>query len=52
MPSRCPTTQMPLGIIYWVPVKEFNLSYHNKETLLFSLGPYYRNLNQIPYYLL
>ena len=27
----------------WVLVREFNLSYHKKETILFTLGPYYGN---------
>ena len=26
--------------------KESNLSYHNKETLIFTIDPYYGNLNQ------
>ena len=29
----------------WVLVKGFNLSYHNKETILFTTDPYYGNLN-------
>ena len=29
----------------WVLVKEFNLSYHNKETILFTIDPQYGNLN-------
>ena len=28
----------------WAPVNEINLSYHNKETLLFTIDPYYGNL--------
>ena len=32
----------------WVLVKEFNLSYHNKETLFFTKDPYYGSLNQSP----
>ena len=27
--------------LYWVLVTGSNLSYHNKETLLFTLDPYY-----------
>ena len=29
----------------WVLVKGFNLGYHNKETILFTIGPYSGNLN-------
>ena len=29
----------------WVLVKGFNLSYYNKETILFTIDPYYGNLN-------
>ena len=32
--------QMILGL-----VKGINLSYHNKETVLFTIDPYYGNLN-------
>ena len=28
----------------WVLVKGFSLSYHNKETALFAVDPYYGNL--------
>ena len=28
----------------WVLVQEFELRYHNKETLVFTIGPYYGNL--------
>ena len=28
---------------YWVLVKGFNLSYHNKKTAFFTIGPYYGN---------
>ena len=35
--------------VNWVPAISFILSYHNKETRLFTIGPYYYgNLNQIP----
>ena len=30
---------------YWVIVKGFNLSYQNRETILFTIDPYYGNLN-------
>ena len=29
----------------WVLVRGFNLSYHKKETILFTIDPYYGNLN-------
>ena len=29
----------------WVPVKESNLSYHNKETLYLTIDPYFGNLS-------
>ena len=34
----------------WVLAEGFNLSYHNKdkETILFTIDPYYGNLNSIP----
>ena len=33
----------------WALVKEFTLSYHNKETtLLCTIAPYYGNLNYVP----
>ena len=32
----------------WVLVKGFNLNYHNKETVLFTIDPHYDNLNQTP----
>ena len=31
--------------LYWVLVKEFNLSCHKKETILIPIDPYYDNLN-------
>ena len=30
---------------YWFLVKEFTVSYHKKETILFALDPIYGNLN-------
>ena len=30
----------------WVLVKGLNLSYHNKETILFTIDPYCGNLNK------
>ena len=27
--------------IYWALVKGFNLGYHNKESMLFAVDPYY-----------
>ena len=33
---------------YWVPVRGFRLSYHNKETILLTIDPCYGNLNKIP----
>ena len=33
---------------YWVPVRGFSLSYHNKETILLTIDPCYGNLNKIP----
>ena len=32
----------------WVLVQEFNLSCHNKEAILFTIDPYYGNLNPKP----
>ena len=29
-------------------VNGFNLSYHNKETILITIDPYYGNLNYVP----
>ena len=34
--------------IFWVLVRGFNLSYHSKETVLFTIDPHYGNLNKIP----
>ena len=31
-------------ILYWVAVKELKLSYHNSDTILFTVYPYYGNL--------
>ena len=28
-----------LGVCYWVLVKGFSLSYHNEETILFTIAP-------------
>ena len=33
--------------LYWVLVRGFNLSYHNKDTILFTVDPHYGNLNKI-----
>ena len=33
---------------YWVVVKGFGLSCHNKETTLFTIDPYYGNLTLKP----
>ena len=30
---------------YWVLVRGFNLSYHNGETIVFIIDPYYGNLS-------
>ena len=32
------------SVASWVLVEEFNLSYHNKETILCTIDPYYGNL--------
>ena len=32
----------------WVLVKGFNLSYHNMQTRLFTIDPYYGSLNPKP----
>ena len=32
----------------WLLVKGFNLHDHNKETILFTIDPYYGNLKKIP----
>ena len=34
--------------LYWVLVKGLNLSYQNKETLLFTMDPYHGDLNSAP----
>ena len=34
--------------VYWALVKGFNLSYHNKEAILFTIDPHYGNLNKVP----
>ena len=31
--------------LVWVLVKGFSLSYHNKETILFTIDPHYGSLN-------
>ena len=41
------TWQATATAVYWVLVKGFNLSYHDKETILFTIDPYYGNLRQI-----
>ena len=35
-------------LLDWVLVKGFSLSYHNKETMLFTLDPHYGTLNLEP----
>ena len=32
----------------WVAVKELELSYLNSKTVLFTIYPYYGNLNEVP----
>ena len=32
----------------WVLVKEVKISYHNKETMLSTIDPYYGNLSEVP----
>ena len=34
--------------LLWVLVQGFNVSYHNEETILFTIDPYYGNLTSIP----
>ena len=34
--------------IGWALVKGFHLSYHNKETIVFTIDPQYGNLNKNP----
>ena len=41
---RSPAYLSPMNNI-WVLAKGFHLSYHNKETILFTISPYYDNLN-------
>ena len=41
--SRFAAVNEDLG--YWVLVKGFDLSYYNQETMLFTIDPYYGNLN-------
>ena len=31
--------------IHWVVLKGFSLNYHDMETILFAIDPYYDNLN-------
>ena len=45
---RLQATLLWRGLITWVLVKGFHLSYHKKETVLFTIDPYYGNLNYIP----
>ena len=41
--GKTPCRKLP-GLL----LKAFYLSYHNKETILFTIDPYYGNLNYIP----
>ena len=34
--------------VSWVAVKEFKISFHNSETILFTICPGYGNLNYVP----
>ena len=45
---RSPQSNRRLQRASWVRVKELNLSYHNEETILFTIDPYYGNLNAMP----
>ena len=38
----CAKPKTPSVLLYWALVREFNLSYHNKETF-FSIDSYYGN---------
>ena len=42
---RKESEEAPALCFCWAVVKGFNLSYRNKETLLFTIDPYYGNLN-------
>ena len=59
---RAETHQQPIAIVApqwaagrldgmwkkWVAVKEVKLNYHNSETIVSGIYPYYVNLNQVP----
>ena len=40
--------QKDFWALIWILVKGFKLSYDNKETILFTIDPYYGNLNETP----
>ena len=43
--SVCFELRVSLAVLLnWVLVKGITLSYHNKETILSTIGPYYGNL--------
>ena len=37
--------ELMLGTLNWVLVSEFGLSYHTKETIVFTIDPYFGNLH-------
>ena len=43
--SRQGVVPGPGGGLTGFSLREFDLSYHNKETLLFTIDPYFGNLN-------
>ena len=43
--SAGPSLPLAVVILGWAAVKELNLSYHNPETILFTIYPYNSNLN-------
>ena len=43
-----PKARRSSGPLYWVLVRGFSLSYHSKETILFTIDPHYGNSNNIP----
>ena len=38
-------SKYPILEVYWVAVQELKLSYHDPETILFTIYPYYGNLH-------
>ena len=48
LPRRGRRRWPPEAGVAWVRAKGISLSYHNKETTLFTTDPHYGNLNYTP----